>query len=277
MSPKERISIQQLYLDEETPMLLPPKPMHNIHVALDDDFPLAAIMANFEEYERAQIIRLSKPTYRDRHVFRSLVDRVCFQWSRTSCDSVLFSLRQTQRHNQDELKIFQELGFVPYHETLIYTLPLLPFEKSSYRNWYLQLVDYASRNEWLSLRNQFSHLLSEPFTMTGEQYQKSCRLQTLFYTLTWCEHPVGIVKACIHQSQLVIQEIHIDGDDAFLREALSFLQQKFFCSFQELDEMHLAITTLQPDLQFAARQQGASHQHVGYFTMTKQTSPTMQF
>lgn len=258
-------------------MLLSTEPSHKVHVALSDDTPIAAIVANTKGHDTSPIIRLSNPAYHDRHVFRGLVDRLLHQWSRDSDRSIVFVLQQLQRHNQDELRIFQALGFVPYHETFVYSLPLIPFEKETYKNWRLELVDYASRKRWLYVRNQFSHLFSNPFPMEDHQFHASLRRQRLFYMLSWCDRPIGVLKAHVASGQVLLQEIHVDGDETLLREALSFLQQKFFANFQHIGEIDVMITTLQPDLLYAARQQGAENRHVGYFTMTATVDPSPSY
>ena len=113
--------------------------------------------------------------------------------------------------------------------------------------------------------------------MTEKQFHEALRRQMLFYTLLWCHHVIGIVKAQINQGQLIIQEMHIDGDETLVREAVSFLQQKFYTIFRDIDEMHVAITTLQPELYFAACRQDSRKWHNDYFTMIKTLAPVPSY
>lgn len=270
----ERISIKELYSPGETPMLFPPHPHHHIHIALNRDVPLAAIVANHERYKDSQLIQLSKAAYRDRHVFRGLLNRVLYHWSRESNQTLTFTLQHPQQYDQDKLQIFEATGFIPYNETYVYTLPLIPFEKTTFEYWSLNLVNYSSRDIWLRFRNEYSHLFNVPVSMTTDQFCESIHRHTLFYILKLYNIHVGVMKVRLNMRQLTIQEIHIDGDEKVIQEAISFLQQKFYYMFEYIDEVHFAITSLQPDLQYVVRQQGASQKHTGFFMMTKEVPPT---
>ncbi|MFC4681853.1 hypothetical protein ACFQO8_12725 [Exiguobacterium aestuarii] len=271
---QERISIQSLYPLSKTPPLLSLPPHQHVYIALNKNIPLAAFVANDEHLEAFQIIQLSKATYTDRHVFRGLLDRIMYERSRETTYPITYYLHEEDFHNQDKLRMYGASGFQVFHQTNTYHLPFIPCEKASHTYWTLELMDYSRRSEWLTFRNAHCHVLPGAIPMTDEQFSQEIRQQTLFYTISWCHRPIGIMKVRLHMYHACVQEIQLDCDESLIREALSFLQQKFFDSFRYIDEAHISTTNLQSDLNFALRKQGAQVSSGGTYTLTQQVLPT---
>lgn len=271
---QERISIQTLYPLSKTPPLLSLPPHHHVYSAFNKDIPLAAFVANDEHLEAFQIIQLSKVSYIDRHVFRGLLDRIMYERSRETTHPITYYLQEEDYHNQDKLRIYEATGFQVFHQTNTYHLPFIPCEKASHTYWTLELMDYSRRADWLTFRNAHCHVLPGAIPMTDEQFTHETRQQTLFYTLHWCHQPIGIMKVRLHMYHVCVQEIQLDCDESMLRDALSFLQQKFYDAFRYIDEAHISTTNLQSDLNFALRKQGAQVSSGGMCTLIQQVLPT---
>lgn len=271
---QKRISIQTLYPLSKTPPLLSLPPHHHVYSALNKDIPLAAFVANDEHLEAFQIIQLSKVSYIDRHVFRGLLDRIMYERSRETTHPITYYLQEEDYHNQDKLRIYEATGFQVFHQTNTYHLPFIPCEKASHTYWTLELIDYSRRADWLTFRNAHCHVLPGAIPMTDEQFAHATRQQTLFYTLNWCHQPIGIMKVRLHMYHVCVQEIQLDCDESMLRDALSFLQQKFYDAFRYIDEARISTTNLQSDLNFALRKQGAQVSPGGIYMLAQQVLPT---
>ncbi|WP_215143516.1 hypothetical protein [Exiguobacterium qingdaonense] len=269
----ERISIQSLYPLSKAPLLLSlPSHLH-VYVALNRDLPLASIVANDEQLEMFHVIQLSKATYNDRHVFRGLLDRLIHERSRETKHTITYYLQEHDYYNQDKLRLYDASGFQLFHQTNVYHLPFIPCKKKSHAYWTLELIDYSRRGEWLTFRNTHSHILPEAHPMTDRQFVSELGQQTLFYMLNWCRQPVGVMKVRLHMYRVYIQEVHLECDESFSREAISFLQQKFFHTFRYIKEAHIYTTSLQPDLSYTLRQHGAQVSDVRHHTYVKRVPP----
>ncbi|WDH76421.1 hypothetical protein PTI97_02555 [Exiguobacterium marinum] len=270
----ERTSIQSLYPFSQAPLLLSLPSHHHVYVALNEHTPLASVVANDEHLEEFQIIQLSKSAYDDRHVFRGLLNRILYERSRETKHMITYYLYENDYHNQDKLRIYEASGFQKYHQTTTYHLPLLPCEKGSHTYWTLDLIDYSRRNEWIEFRNTSYYVLPEAVPMTDQQFTNEMRQHTLFYILRWCHRPIGIMKVRLRMYHVFVQEIHLECDEPFVREAISFLQQKFFYKLRYIEEAHISTTNLQTDLTFALQKHGAQASSVSGLTYTQQVPPT---
>lgn len=270
----ERILIQSLYPITKAPLLLSMPSHHFVYAALNKNVPLASIVANDEHLEAFQTIRLSHSAYVDQHVFRGLLNRILYERSRETKQTITYYLQEDDYQNQDKLRLYEASGFYISHHTNTYHLPFIPCESASHIYWALELIDYSRRAEWLSFRNTHKHVLSECVTMTDEQFAKEIRQQTLFYMVCWCKQPIGVIKVRLHMYHLFVQEIHLDCDEPFLREAISFLQQKFFYMFRYIEEAHISTTNLQSSLNYALRQNSAQVLPISSYTFTQQVPPT---
>lgn len=270
----ERISIQSLYPLSKAPLLLSLPSHHHVYVALNRDTPLASIVANDEQLETEHAIRLSQATYRDRHVFRGLLHRLIYERSRETKYPITYYLQEEDYQNQDKLRIYEATGFQVFHQTKTYHLPFIPCEKATHSNWKLELVDYSRRADWLTFRNEHCHLLPSAMSMTDEQFAREVRQQTLFYSVKWNRQVIGIMKVRLHMYHISIQEMHVDCDEPLLRDAISFLQQKFFYMFRYIEEAHISATNLQPDLTYILRRHGTQISNICRYTYTLQAPPT---
>lgn len=271
---QERISIQTLYSFTKSPILLSPPHHHHVYVALNKKTPLASIVANDEQLEAFHSIQLSQATYNDRHVFRGLLNRITYERSRETKHPITYYLQEHDTQNQDKFRVYEAAGFQYFHQTKIYRLPLIPCEKNTHKYWTLELMNYAKRAEWLVSRNTYSHTLPEAVPMTDERFAQESRQQTLFYTLKWCQQPIGFMKVRLHMYHLSIQEMHLECEAPQIREAISFLQHKFFYGFRYIDEAQISATSLQPDLTYALRQHGAQVSNASSYVFTQEVPPT---
>lgn len=270
IQPKHRSTLRQLYQAGEAPNVLLVPPLRDLHAAWDGDTPLAAITADNSDRDTNRFIRLKHVAYRNQHVFRGLLERVLHKIGREATHTTKVSLQVKQDHNQDNLNIFKALGFNPYHETTVYTLPLLPFQKPSYANWSLHLATQDTRSTWLAYRNDHAYLFADFSPMTSEDLKEQELQQSGFYTLKLNGQTAGIMHCRINNGRLEIYEFHVMGNDEMMQEAVSFIQQVFYLKFKSLEAAHVTLTSLQPDLRYALLKQGAPKTQPSHFTMLKE-------
>lgn len=277
VNPRQRSALRQLYRSGEAPNVLLVPPLRDLHAAWDGDTPLAAITADHSDRDTNRFVRLKHVAYCNQHVFRGLLDRVLHKIAREATHETKVSLEVKQDHNQDKLNIFKALGFNLYHETTVYTLPLLPFQKPSYTNWSLHLATQDTHSTWLAHRNDYAHIFADFSPLTLEDLEDQELHQSGFYTLKLNGQTVGIMHCRINNGRLEIYEFHVMGNDEIMQEAVSFIQQDFYLKFKSLEEAHVTLTSLQPDLRYALLKQGAPKAQASYYTMLKEIKHSPSF
>lgn len=274
IQPKKRSLLHHLYHPGTSPHLLAIRPRHFVHTAWQGEDPVAAIAADYTDYETNQVIRLTHEAYRDRHVFRGLLDHFIHDVRRQSHSDTTLLLHVNQDHDQDKLRTFEALGFQLYHETICYTLPLVPFQKYTFENWSLHVDYFATHSCWLDYRNRFSHLLTDVFPLTSSRLIEYEQRQEVFHSLRLQGKLVGIMRSRFRARRLEIFEFHVSGNDEMIQEAVSFVQQAFYFRFPSLDHIRVVVTSLQPELRYALIRQGGTPTQVGAYTMMTELTPS---
>lgn len=267
--PHHRILLHQLYRPGESPCLLSPHPDYEIYAAWNNGIPIAAIEADYTHYKSDRLIRLAHAAYRDRHVFRSLLEHFFYNLNREHIQGVTISLKAQHDSDQDKIGIFKSLDFFPYHETFIYTLPLLPFDKEVFSEWTLELINTYRQSHWLAFRNCHAHVLPNLLPLSSLTLTDYEKRQHCFYFLKFNGHNLGTLRAHVRHDCLDIHELHIEGNEETLQEAVSFIQQTFYRCFKTVYQMRIILTSLQPELRYAVIKQGAYHVQPGTYIMIK--------
>ncbi|TCI35113.1 MULTISPECIES: hypothetical protein [unclassified Exiguobacterium] len=274
IQPKKRSLLHQLYNPGESPHILAIRPHQYVHTAWQGDVPVAAIASDYSDYATDQMIRLTHEAYRDRYVFRGLLDRLIREIRRNSIHDTTLLLHVKQDHDQDKRRMFEVLGFDPYHETVTYTLPLIPFQKYTYENWSLHVDYFATHSSWLAYRNQYAHMLTDVLPLTASRLLEHERRQEVFHSLKLKGKIVGIMRSRIGSGRLDVYELHVSGSDELIQEAVSFIQQEFYFRFRSLEQIRVTLTSLQPELRYALIRQGGSPTQAGTYTMIKEVAPS---
>lgn len=274
IQPKKRSLLHQLYSPGESPRLLALRPHQYVHTAWYGDCPVAAIASNYTDYETNQMIRLTHVAYRDRHVFRGLLNRVIRDIRRDSVHDTTLLLHIKQDYDQDKRRMLEAIGFTPYHETFTYTLPLIPFQKYTYENWSLHVDYFATHSSWLAYRNHYAYMLTDVFPLTTSRLIEYEQRQEVFHSLKLKGKTVGIMRSRIGSGRVDVYELHVSGSDELIQEAVSFIQQEFYFRFQSLEQIRVTLTSLQPELRYALFRQGGLPTQAGSYTMMKEVTPT---
>lgn len=271
LAPQQRLLLHHLFTPDERPALFPPAPYSKVHVAWHDHEPYAAFVGNYEDEHAYRVIRFSHPSYRDRHLFRGLLDRTLIDIKRHQATPLHLSFTLNALPTREEWGTFQSFGFSLYHETYIARLLLEDYAPHDPSNWSLHVHHYATRHEWMTFRNQWAHLFPDPFPVTEETFGKYLRQHYLLYLLRYENEVVGCLRVQLHAHRCLVEEIHLLGDEAFIHQGVSFIQHVFHGYFKRFIEVEVTTTTLQPELQRALRPRQTMTTRVGHTLIAEST------
>lgn len=268
LSARTRFSVKAMYAPGHGPNFFSTPPQHHVYVALDGNTPIAALATERLDDGTDRVIRIRHEAYRNRYVFQGLLSRLLNQLSKETTHETMVLLQVVQDEDQDKLNLFTSHGFEAYHTSFNYVLPLIPYEKASFSDWKLSVVDPSNYATWLRHRNEHALVLSDVFPLTEERLRRFLARNHYCYTLHRAGKAVGIFRAHYNQDYVKIHEIHLFGSDEVAQDAIPFLQRVFCHQLKPSMRLRLTVTSLQPELHYAILKQEMASRQSAFYTMT---------